>query len=131
MDELLTDVKNQVDAINNFPADAEQPVIDKARRQDHALNIELFGDAERHTLQVLGEQLKADLLAKSGISDVEQIGVLDPMMSIEIDEGKLQAYGLTITDVSDVINNESSSPLSNILNNRHKKTGYINLFFTA
>jgi multidrug efflux pump subunit AcrB len=120
LDELLTDVKNQIDAINNFPADAEQPIIDKARRQDHALTIELFGDADRHTLQALGEKLKSDLLAKSGISDVEQTGVLDPMMSVEIDEGKLQAYGLTISDVSDVINNESSSPLSTSLRDSNK-----------
>lgn len=120
LDELLTDVKNQVDAINNFPVDAEQPVIDKARRQDHALSIELFGDTDRHTLQLLSEQLKADLLGKSGISDVEQIGVLDPMMSIEIDEGKLQAYGLTISEVSNVINNESSSPLSTSLRDSNK-----------
>ncbi|MAJ38646.1 MAG: acriflavine resistance protein B [Pseudoalteromonadaceae bacterium] len=120
LDELLTDVKNQVDAINNFPADAEEPVIDKARRQDHALTLQLFGDADRHTLQNLGEKLKADLLAKSGISDVEQSGVLDPMMSVEIDEGKLQAYGLTISDVSEVINNESSSPLSTSLRDSNK-----------
>ncbi|QHJ13062.1 Multidrug/solvent efflux pump membrane transporter MepB [Paraglaciecola mesophila] len=120
LDALLTDVKNQVDAINNFPVDAEQPVIDKARRQDHALTIELYGDTDRHTLQSLGETLKADLLAQSGISDVEQSGVLDPMMSIEIDEGKLQAYGLTISDVSDVINQESSSPLSTSLRDSSK-----------
>ncbi|MDN3377771.1 MULTISPECIES: efflux RND transporter permease subunit [unclassified Pseudoalteromonas] len=120
LDELLTDVKNQVDAINNFPVDAEQPVIDKARRQDHALSIHLYGDTDRHTLQNLGEQLKADLLAKSGISDVEQSGVLDPMMSVEIDEGKLQAYGLTLSDISEVINNESSSPLSTSLRDSNK-----------
>lgn len=120
LDELLTDVKNQVDAINNFPADAEQPVIDKSRRQDHALTIQLYGDTDRHTLQTLGELLKADLLAQSGISDVEQKGVLDPMMSVEIDEGKLQAYGLTISDISDVINQESSSPLSTSLRDSSK-----------
>lgn len=120
LDELLIDVKNQVDAINNFPADAEEPVIDKARRQDHALSIELYGDADRHTLQNLGEKLKADLLAQSGISDVEQSGFLDPMMSIEIDEGKLQAYGSTISDISEVINKESSSPLSTSLRDSSK-----------
>ncbi|WP_024611961.1 efflux RND transporter permease subunit [Pseudoalteromonas sp. TB64] len=120
LDELLFDVKNQVDAINNFPVDAEQPVIDKARRQDHALTLQLFGDADRHTLQNLGEKLKADLLAQSGITDVTQSGVLDPMMSVEIDEGKLQAYGLTISDISEVINNESSSPLSTSLRDSSK-----------
>ncbi|MBQ4832028.1 efflux RND transporter permease subunit [Pseudoalteromonas sp. MMG010] len=120
LDELLIDVKNQVDAINNFPSDAEQPVIDKARRQDHAISLQLFGDADRHTLQNLGEKLKANLLAQSGISDVEQTGVLDPMMSIEIDEGKLQAYGLTFSDISEVINNESLSPLSTSLRDNNK-----------
>ena len=120
LDALLTDVKNQVDAINNFPSDAEEPVIDKERRQDHALTLELYGDTDRHTLQTLNTQLKADLLAQSGISDVSESGILDSMMSIEIDEGKLQAYGLTMSDVSDVINQESSSPLSTSLRDSEK-----------
>ena len=47
LDTLLTDVKTKVDAINNLPAEADNPVIDKARMQDHALWVQLYGDADR------------------------------------------------------------------------------------
>ena len=53
LDALLTDVKTKVDAINNLPAEADNPVIDKARMQDHALWVQLYGDADRATLQDL------------------------------------------------------------------------------
>jgi multidrug efflux pump subunit AcrB len=117
---LLTDVKTNVDAIYNFPAEAEKPVIDKARRQDHALWVQLYGDADRATLQKLAEKLKADLLAQPGIRDLEIKAKTEPMISIEVDEGKLQAYGLTISDIAAVINAESSTPLATSLRNGEK-----------
>ncbi|QUM78541.1 efflux RND transporter permease subunit [Moritella sp. 24] len=120
LDTLLTDVKTNVDAINNFPSDAENPVIDKARRQDHALWVQLYGDADRTRLQALAEKLKSDLLAKSGIRDLEIKAKTEPMISVEVDEAKLQAYGLTIADISAVINAESATPLTTSLRNGEK-----------
>jgi len=120
LDTLLTDVKTNVDAINNFPSDAENPVIDKARRQDHALWVQLYGDADRATLQTLAEKLKSDLLAKSGIRDLEIKAKVEPMISVEVDDAKLQAYGLTIADISAVINAESATPLTTSLRNGEK-----------
>ncbi|MDB2386935.1 efflux RND transporter permease subunit [Shewanella sp.] len=120
LDTLLVDVKTQVDAINNLPSEAEQPVIDKARKQDHALWIQLYGDADRATLQSLAEQLKADLLSQSAIRDLEIKAKAEPMISIEVDEAKLQAYGLTLSDVSQAINAESSSAVTTSLRNGDK-----------
>ncbi|OZG75424.1 acriflavine resistance protein B [Hahella sp. CCB-MM4] len=120
LDDLLNDVKTQVDAVNNFPTDADKPVIEKARRQDHAIWVHLYGDTDRSTLQTLADRLKADLLAKSAISDLSVSGKADPLMSIEIDEARLQAYGLTISDIAGVINNESSSALTTSLRNSNK-----------
>ncbi|QFT36735.1 MULTISPECIES: efflux RND transporter permease subunit [unclassified Vibrio] len=120
LDALLTDVKTKVDAINNLPAEADNPVIDKARMQDHALWVQLYGDADRATLQDLAEQLKADLLAESAIRDLEIKAEIDPMISVEVNESRLQAYGLTLTDVSDAINAESSTSISTSLRNDEK-----------
>lgn len=120
LDTLLTDIKTKVDAINNFPSQAENPVIDKARMQDHVLWIQLFGDADRATLQTLSERLKSDLLAKSSIRDLEIKAKSEPMISIEVDEAKLQAYGLTLTDVSNAINAESSTAITTSLRNGDK-----------
>ena len=37
LDTLFNDIKTEVDSISNFPSDAENPVISKARRQEHAI----------------------------------------------------------------------------------------------
>lgn len=120
LDTLLSDVKTKIDAVNNLPSEADNPVIDKARMQDHALWIQLYGDADRATLQSLAEQLKSDLLSQSSIRDLEIKAKADPMISVEVDENKLQAYGLTLTDVSEAINAESSTAMSTSLRNGDK-----------
>ena len=115
MDTLLRDVKNEVDAISNFPADAENPIVEKKLREAHAITLQLYGDVGRHTLQQLGERLKADLLAQSDINSVEYSGWVDPVMSVEIDEVRLQAFGLSLADVQDAINQFSSNTATAIL----------------
>ena len=120
LDTLLTDIKTNVDAIYNFPSEAENPVIDKMRMQDHALWIEIYGDADRATLQALAEQLKSDLLSQDAIHDLEIKAKAEPMISIEVDEAKLQAYGLTLASVASVINAESATSISTSLYNDDK-----------
>ncbi|MDR9826803.1 efflux RND transporter permease subunit [Vibrio sp. FNV 38] len=120
LDTLLTDVKTKVDAINNLPSEADNPVIDKARMQDHALWIQLYGDADRATLQALAEDLKSDLLSQSAIRDLEIKAKVDPMVSVEVNESALQAYGLSLTDVSNAINAESSTSIATSLRNGEK-----------
>ncbi|WP_413282557.1 efflux RND transporter permease subunit [Vibrio sp. MA40-2] len=120
LDTLFTDIKTKVDAINDFPSDAEKPVIEKATRQDHAIWVQLYGDAERSTFQDLAQNLKTDLLTQPAIRDLEIKATADPMISVELDEAKLQAYGLTLSDVSDAINAESSSSVTTSLRNDEK-----------
>lgn len=120
LDTLLTDIKTNVDAIYNFPSEAENPVIDKMRMQDHALWIEIYGDTDRATLQALAEQLKSDLLSQDAIHDLEIKAKAEPMISIEVDEAKLQAYGLTLEFVSNAVNAESATSISTSLYNDDK-----------
>lgn len=120
LDKLLTEVKNKVDAINNLPSEAEKPVIDKARLQDHAIWVQLYGDADRSTLQTLAQQLKSDLLSQSAIRDLEIKAYLDPLLSVEVDERTLQAYSLTLNDIAERINAESNSAIATSLRNPDK-----------
>ena len=119
LDTLLTDVKVKVDAISDLPTDAKKPVIEKARREAEAIWLQLHGDADRQTLQQLAQALRSDLLADNNISSVSYRGWLDPMMSIEIDEARLQALGLSLSDVETAINQSSSSTTTAIL--RHER----------
>lgn len=115
LDTLLRDVKSKVDAIYNFPADAEKPVIEKQQLNNHAYSIKIYGDNDRETLQTLAERIKVDLLAQSQVSNVEIKGKAEKLLSIEIDEAKLEAYGLTLSAVQDAVNAESASAISTSL----------------
>lgn len=117
LDTLLKDVKTKVDAISTFPADAKNPVIEKAIREEHALWVQLYGTGDRHSMQYIATQLKDDLLDDSDIGNVAISGWLDPMMFIEIDEGQLQAYGLSLSDVENAINSGSSNTMTAVLKN--------------
>ena len=118
LDILLRDVRAKVDAISTFPADAENPIIEKAQREEHALWLQLYGDVGRASLQTLTDELKNDLLAHPNVSRVDISGWLDPLMAVEIDEGRLQAYGLSLSDVEDAINQSSSNTMTAVLSNK-------------
>ncbi|MGD8909936.1 MAG: efflux RND transporter permease subunit [Chromatiales bacterium] len=120
LDALLRDVKSQVDAINNFPSEAEKPVIEKQQRLNHAYAIKLYGDTDRATLQSLAERMKVDLLAQPDITNLSIKGKAEPMISIEVDETSLQAYGLTLSDVDTAINAESSTSITSSLRSEGK-----------
>ncbi len=117
LDTLLRDVKAQVDAISTFPVDAKNPVIQKGEREEHAIWLQLYGDADRQTLQQIAESIERDLLNQPAINRITLSGRRDPMMLIEIDDGRLQSYGLSLTDVEAAINNNSSNPLTAVLRN--------------
>lgn len=117
LDQLFEDVTTKVDAISTFPADAKNPIIEKAERAEHSLWLQLYGKEDRHTLQQLADDLKSDLLAEDAISRVTISGRKDPMMVVEIQEAKLRAYGLSLSDVEDAINQGSSSTASAVMRN--------------
>jgi multidrug efflux pump subunit AcrB len=117
LDQLLRDVTSKIDAISTFPADAKNPVIEKAEREEHSLWLQLYGNADRSTLQHLADELKSDLLASDAISRVSISGRQDPMMVVEIEEARLRAYGLSLSDVEEAINQSSSSTATAVMHN--------------
>lgn len=107
IDTLVKDVKDKVDNITSFPDEADPPVVSKATRQEHAIWIQLYGDTDRRTLQTLAKELESDLLANQNINSVSILGWLAPTMLVEVNKSKLEAYGLTLSEIANAINNES------------------------
>ena len=108
IDVLLEDVKDKLESVSGLPDEADTPTAVKATREEHALWIQLYGDTDQRTLQNLATELKNDLLANQYINSVAITGWLDPTILIEVDRSLLQAYGLSLTDIANAINAESS-----------------------
>lgn len=112
LQQLLTDVKNRVDAIASFPSRAEKPVITATQWNDHAIWVQVFGESDRDTLQTLAGEIRLALLRQPAIHNVVTEGARRPEMSIEVDETRLQAYGLSLSQVAEAIANESLTDVS-------------------
>ena len=105
--EVLDDVKAEVDRIETFPAETEKPIITKLTTRRQVISVVIFGDVAESTLKNLADEVKDELTARRTISQVELAGVRRNEISIEVSEQTLQRYGLTFDRVAGVIRGSS------------------------
>ncbi len=104
---LLDDVKSEVDAIDTFPEEAEQPLVREVTLRDFVIGVTISGDVGEAVLKRLGELTRDELTALPGLTQAELVGVRPYEIAVEVSEETLQRYGLTFTEVADSIRRSS------------------------
>lgn len=111
-DEELTDVldkvKLRVDSIATFPADMEPVTISQAEFQQQVYEMALVGDIPLEELKPIAKEIEDDLLQLGSISLAEARVPTDEI-AIEIKPELLRMYNLTISDVTNAINQYSAN----------------------
>ena len=116
---VLADVKSRVDAIDNFPEEAETPVLEEIIARNPVMSVTLTADTDETTMRKLAERVRDDLLTYQApkatslgtffarafggapkISQVSISGTRPYEISIEIPEEKLRKLGLKLSDVA-------------------------------
>ena len=100
---VMEDVKIRVDAIPNFPAMAEKPVIQLDDSFHSVITVILSADMSERDLKRLGEQTRDELSSLPGISHAEIAGVRNEEIAIEIPEDTLRKHGLSLADIGQAI----------------------------
>ena len=114
-DNLLNDVKSEVDRIRTFPKEAEKPVVRLLTRKNQVINLALYGDAPEATIKHLAEKIKDDLTNMPGITLVDLFGVRRSEIHIDISEITLSQYHLTLNQVASLVQRASLDlPAGNI-----------------
>jgi len=103
IDQLLAEVKSEVDRLSGFPEDAEEPIISKISRKRSVLTISLYGNIPLLSLRDYAEEVRDELLKYDDITQVEMSATADYEIGIEIPEVILKKYGLKLTDVASII----------------------------
>lgn len=99
----LNEIKSRVDGINSFPAETERPIVSKITLARRVIQIALYGDADERTLKELARNMRDDIAAIDGISQVG-VGYIRPYeISLEVSEATLRRYGLTLAQVTDAV----------------------------
>ncbi len=97
---VAADVKSEIDRIQSFPQDAEEPMVTVASRNSEVISLVIAGDQPLRTLHDIAERARRDLLLEDGITRVELQGVRPLEISIEVPRQSLESYGLTLDDVA-------------------------------
>lgn len=103
----LNDIKSKVDSINTFPAETERPVVSQVTTVSQVADIVISGKTDERSLKTIAENMREDLAALDGISQVTMEYVRPDEISIEISENTLRAYGLTLERVAQAIRESS------------------------
>ncbi len=118
--ELVTfqaDVEAAIAAINDFPADAEDPVIKRSGDTQAVVSIAVTGPMPDTDLHAYCRQLERELVMLPEVSLVEVTGFSDHEIQVRLNNTAILQYGLTVKDVADAINRQSvDAPVGSIGN---------------
>lgn len=115
MARALDDVKGEVDQIQTFPADAEEPNIRELTSRESVMRIGIFGDVSERVLKETAYQLEDALSSLDDVSYVETSAVREYEISIEVPQSTLQSLGLSLNSISRTIASSSlDSPAGTI-----------------
>jgi multidrug efflux pump subunit AcrB len=107
LNRFLTDVKTEIDAIDDFPEVSEDPVIRQLNRTDLVVSIAISGPMADPDLKVYAEAVKDRLIRLPEISQVELLGFSERQIRIELDAVALRQYGLSVADIAGIVGRQS------------------------
>ncbi|NNL67350.1 MAG: efflux RND transporter permease subunit, partial [Myxococcales bacterium] len=95
----LDEIRASVDAIDTFPAEAEEPMIQQVEIENRVLNLAVSGAVDEWTLTRLAQRLRDDIASLPGVSDARLQMARPYELSIEVSESDLDRHGLRFDDV--------------------------------
>ncbi|MDC5818623.1 efflux RND transporter permease subunit [Vibrio europaeus] len=107
LNKLLDDVRNRVNAINGFPAQAERPQVVRNEFTNLAAFVVVSGDRSDEQLQPIARQVEHALKSNPRISKVSNWGSRAPQLIIEARPAELKKLGMTLDDLANTINQMS------------------------
>ncbi|MFT6433704.1 MAG: multidrug efflux pump subunit AcrB [Candidatus Azotimanducaceae bacterium] len=99
----LDEVKSRIDAIITFPVETEKPVINLVSRVRPVLEISITGPEDERMLKVLGQQVRDEIAALPGVTQVSLQNTRPYEISIEVSEASLLRNGISFQQVAQVI----------------------------
>lgn len=107
MTTALNDIKGRVDAISTFPAETEKPIVSSLMFRGQTITLAVHGNTDEATLKLLAEEIRDDISALEGISQVSVSYARPWEISIEVSEDTLRQYNLTMTQIAAAIRGAS------------------------
>ena len=116
MARFLDDVKSEVDAIVDFPDQAEPPVVQELARTEAVVSIAITGPEDPVVLKAYAEDIKSRLQTLPQVATVTVKGFSTHQIRIEIDAATMRRFGLSAADIAAAVQRQSvTSPAGELL----------------
>lgn len=103
IDRFVSDIRTEVDAIDDLPDTTEPPIIRIMDTTEPVVSIAAYGDLTYPQLKDYSEELKRRVKRVKGVSRVVIDGFTDRQLRVELDLGALRGIGLSVADVTAMI----------------------------
>ena len=105
LDRVVNDIKNAIDAIprSDSPEEAEETIVSRFEPKLQVIMASLYGDMTDEQLKAMGKQLRDDILALPGITDVVLSGTRNDEISVEVRPDQLIRYNLSFAEIAETI----------------------------
>ncbi|WP_457575353.1 efflux RND transporter permease subunit, partial [Desulfomarina sp.] len=107
LNRFQNEIQERVNSITDLPRMAERPSIRRDEFKVEALLVQIYGDTDTATLQKTAVNIKKALLAHPKITRIKPFGLLTPEIRIAVDNDRLQAWNLSLNDISAAIQRAS------------------------
>jgi multidrug efflux pump subunit AcrB len=131
---ILDEIKAEVDRIDTFPDETEEPVVTEIIRQDPTISVAIYGEVSETRLRQVAEGIRDDLLDakfvssyKNGglqglvasilkpfkfkqpdsITQIDLVGVRDYEIAVEVSEENLRRYRISFDQVVSAVRSGS------------------------
>ncbi|MFO8146991.1 MAG: efflux RND transporter permease subunit [Bacteroidota bacterium] len=106
IDVILSEVKNAVDRVPNFPSGMEPLVVAKQENVRPTISFAVSGEnIPLTTLKRISQQIENDMRAIDGVSQIEISGYPEEEIEIAVRQDDLLAYDLTFEEVAATVAN--------------------------
>ena len=105
--QFMDDIISEVDAISDFPDEAEDPIFKELGRTKPVVSVAINAQLSQPELKALAEYYRSRLLALADIPMVEVSGFSTHEFSVRIKAETLHRYKLSIPDIANLIQQQA------------------------
>ncbi|RKF15703.1 efflux RND transporter permease subunit [Alginatibacterium sediminis] len=104
---MMVDVQTEINAINDFPAQIEPPIVREFEWSEPVVDIAINGDASWPDLKAYAEDLKRRLKTEADVSLVRVSGFSTHQLRVSLNEIDLRRLNMSVNDVASQISSQN------------------------
>ena len=100
---IIEEVNMAMSGISSMPSQTEHYSVVRSAKKSEAITVQVTGNISERSMKSLAEQVRNEILALPSVTSAELKGARDYEIGIELEEGKLRQYDLTLDSVARAI----------------------------